>query len=180
MKRNKIEILEAYHQIANARWTAAHDSLTGLLNRDSFDALSSQFQETEQSYALLVIDINHLSEVNEIHGRKTGDKALRKVARLLDSSFRSQDRLIRYADAEFIVIMPDTMRRDEMMIFTLIEKMNRVLKNPDDEVPQLSISVGIAFSEGGYTDDLLPHAERALYLAKESERCNYEVYDPEK
>jgi diguanylate cyclase (GGDEF)-like protein len=180
MKRNKIEILEAYHQIANARWTAAHDPMTGLLNRSSFDELCSQLKETKQPYALLAIDIDHLGAVNEIHGHKTGDKTLMKVARLLDSYFRPQDRLIRYAGAEFVVIMPDTVRRDEMMIFSLIEKINKILKNPDDEVPQLSISVGIAFSESGYTDDLLPHAERALFLAKENGRCNYEVYDPEK
>ena len=78
---------------------------------------------------------------------------------------------------EFAVIMPE-MRRDNYVVFEKkIQIMNQQLKNPQDGLPPVFLSAGIAFSEKGFRDDLYNQADEALYFVKEHGRCGCHAYE---
>jgi GGDEF domain-containing protein len=55
--------------------------------------------------------------------------------------------------------------------------MNHILQNPDDHMPKLSVSVGIAYAVEGYEEELFHKADQALYYTKEHGRCGYAIYE---
>ncbi len=55
--------------------------------------------------------------------------------------------------------------------------MNETLKNPKDGLPQISLSIGVAFSKEGFSDELYRNADKALYKVKQKGRCGCYFYD---
>jgi diguanylate cyclase (GGDEF)-like protein len=176
MKHSKMKITEAYNQITSARWEAGHDTLTGLLNRSSYQNLGNELKNLKQPIALLVIDVDKFKEINDTYGHKVGDKALIKVATTLTQGFRSEDYVIRYAGDEFVVIMTNFSTEGKHAIAAKVDKINTLLQNPTEDVPKISISVGVAFSECGFDENLFQNADKALYSTKEKGRCGYSFY----
>jgi diguanylate cyclase (GGDEF)-like protein len=176
MKRSKMKITEAYNQITSARWEAGHDTLTGLLNRSSYQNLGNELKNLKQPIALLVIDVDKFKEINDTYGHKVGDKALIKVATTLTQGFRSEDYVIRYAGDEFVVIMTNFSTEGKHAIAAKVDRINTLLQNPTEDVPKISISVGVAFSECGFDENLFQNADKALYSTKEKGRCGYSFY----
>jgi diguanylate cyclase (GGDEF)-like protein len=175
--KSQRRIWEAETKEKNVRWKAEHDSLTGLLNRASFQEICNDLRESVSPLAILVIDVDKFKSVNDTYGHETGDKALVKVAKILSLYFRSGDYVIRYAGDEFVVMMIGVTPSEINVIAAKIGKINENLQHPDDDLPKISLSVGIAFSEKGYTEDLFSKADQALYHAKEHGRCGYSVYE---
>ncbi len=174
--KSKQRIAEAYDQIRTARWEAAHDALTGLLNRASFTNACEKLKVSPRPMALLIIDVDKFKDVNDKYGHETGDRALMKIAKKLMAHFRDNDIIIRYAGDEFVVMMDNVTSEEEVMLAERIGKLNYDLQHPKDGLPKLSLSVGIAFSEKGYEDDMFKKADQALYQTKENGRCGYSVY----
>jgi len=86
------------------------DPLTGLHNRRYFDAvIESEIDpvaRTGEAALLLMIDIDHFKQVNDIHGHLVGDAVLKEVARAIRSCMRPMDTVARYGGEEFAVILP--------------------------------------------------------------------------
>ena len=170
------------------------DSLTGLLNRKTFDEKFSRLltinapdttpenQEERRhphsadiGHWLAVVDIDHFKRVNDQFGHLYGDEVLILVANLLRSSFRSQDRVFRFGGEEFVVLLRSTALEDACKIF---ERFRISVENHDfPQVSKVTVSVGFA----GITPEspvvILGHADQALYYAKENGRnriCHYE------
>jgi diguanylate cyclase (GGDEF)-like protein/PAS domain S-box-containing protein len=159
-----------------------HDSLTGLLNRRSFDeALEAQLAYTRRygsGGALMLIDLDRFKQVNDELGHAAGDAALREVARELRENLRQTDVLgrdpegvvARLGGDEFAVLLPEADAGGaeavaERLVSVLAETPLRV---DGREVP-LGISVGVAlFDACGCppAKDLLIAADRAMYVAK--------------
>ena len=152
---------------------AERDELTGLLNRSAFNNLVNFYKKAHGRLALLVIDVDHFKNVNDTRGHAMGDVALKKIASLLEESFRSNDFPIRYGGDEFVVIMAGLGPDNKDVIINKIQHMNDVLQNPDKDDAKLSLSVGIAFSENGFSEGLFEKADEALYYTKEHGRCGY-------
>lgn len=171
-----ISMNKSKKQITSARYEASHDALTGLLNRASYLDVAGRLRESDKPVALLVVDVDKFKDINDNYGHQIGDKALVRVATLLTQGFRSEDYIIRYAGDEFVVIMNNFSASGKHLIGTKLDKINSLLQIPAEDVPKLSISVGIAFSERGFTESLFINADSALYQAKEKGRCGYSFY----
>ncbi len=164
---------------AMLRHKAEHDALTGLINRGGFDQLKQLLAVQKKQIALLLVDVDKFKEVNDGFGHETGDKILRKVAKTLQENFRSKDYVARIGGDEFSVIMLEAAADMTERIRDKITKINRQLKNPDDGLPPVSLSVGVAFSDDGFTDDLYRNTDSALYQVKEHGRCGCDFYVPQ-
>lgn len=158
------------------RHQAEHDPLTGIINRSAFEHLRRLFQAKASPMALLLVDVDKFKQVNDGYGHEMGDRVLKRVAQLLEESFRNTDYPARIGGDEFAVIMPDIGPDQWGVIEHKVTEMNRRLTCPIDGLPQVSLSVGVAFSPKGFTDDLYRKADLALYEVKEHGRCGCRAY----
>ncbi len=152
-------------------YRAEHDPLTGAINRGGFDKLRMLLKMRSDPLALLLIDVDNFKQVNDNHGHEVGDEVLRKVARLAEAHFRSHDFVARIGGDEFAVIMTNVTPELKAIIREKIRVMNETLMNPRDDLPEVSLSVGVAFSDQGFYDNLYSEADSALYAVKENGRC---------
>lgn len=168
---NKSSKTELQHQ-------ASYDSLTGLLNRISFDQMCAYYKGAEFPLALLLIDVDSFKGINDNFGHEMGDDALKVVAKLLKNYFRANDNSFRIGGDEFAIIMTDITESSRNTIAKKIDNINEILAKPDSEnLPKLSISVGIAFSPRGYCNEIFSHADVALYSSKRDGKCGYTFYE---
>ena len=173
---NNIFELNAANELI-LRHQAEHDPLTGIMNRGAFEQLKTAFKTYTDPFAFLIIGVDKFKLVNDGYGHETGDDVLKKVAKLLEKSFRSTDYPARIGGDEFAVIVTNITPDMKTVILNKINAINETLMNPDDDLPQVSLSVGAALSECGFTDDLYKKADTALYEVKEHGRCGCRFFE---
>ena len=156
---------------------ATHDPLTGIMNRGAFDSLKDLLQKSPQPMALLLVDIDHFKSVNDTYGHEMGDRVLQKVGQLLKNSFRSEDYAARIGGDEFVVLLNDFKEEHRSVISLKLGKMLEQLQETSDGLPQVTLSVGVAFSKQGYSDTIFNQADKALYAMKEAGRNGIRFYD---
>jgi len=151
-----------------------HDALTGLLNRramqEALDAEYHRWQRKQESFALLLIDVDHFKRVNDQYGHAVGDQALCAVARCLESAVRKTDVLSRFGGEEFCVLLRLT---DGPGAIELAQRLNQAVREQPMMAGTLSlpltVSIGVAVAREGVltrVEKLLLGADRALYRAK--------------
>lgn len=165
------------NQAENLRHQAEHDPLTGIYNRGAFDEWKALLKAKASPMALLIIDVDKFKLVNDGYGHEMGDKVLKKVASLLVEAFRETDICARIGGDEFAVIVANVTKEMKNAIYEKIKNINNMLMNPVGELPQVSLSVGGAFSESGFGEDLYHKADSALYVVKENGRCGCRFYE---
>ncbi len=159
------------------RHKAEHDALTDLLNRGSFDKLLKLYENGEAPFALIIIDVDSFKQVNDTHGHAVGDAALKRVAGLLTAIFRSIDYVCRIGGDEFAVIMVEMTSNLKYTIQKKVQDMNQVLKEPEGEVPSISLSVGVAFSDReNPSGTIFEDADQALYQVKTNGKSGCDFY----
>lgn len=147
-----------------------------LLNRRSFDQILSLCEKDRSSFALILADVDVFKQINDTCGHDTGDRILKRVAALLHTTFRSIDYVCRIGGDEFAVIMVDMSRELYYTITDKIAEINGLLAVPEDGLPAVSLSAGVAFSdENGFCGSLFRAADSALYTAKAHGRCGCSV-----
>lgn len=152
-----------------------HDNLTGLFNRTYFDDTYSQQVSFARRYrgelSILFLDIDDFKEINDNLGHIAGDKALKKVAEIIDRTKRESDIAARYGGEEFVLLMPHT---DSGNAYSLAERIRTELEKTafeyNGQTFSLTVSGGLASFPGNSTDpeNLLHMADSAVYLAKGS------------
>ena len=158
------------------------DTLTGLLNRKTFDnsflkataesapapAGSAGDRRTVEplgSHWLGVIDIDHFKRVNDNHGHLIGDEVLLLLARLMLSGFRIHDRLYRFGGEEFVVLMRCETTAHAAHAFERFR--GNVEKYPFPQVGQITVSIGFTEVTPGDTPSAaFERADKAVYHAK--------------
>jgi len=169
------------------------DSLTGLLNRKTFDEKFSRMlaasladcppQEQEErrhphegiGQWLAVVDIDHFKRVNDQFGHLYGDEVLILIANVLRSSFRAQDRVFRFGGEEFVVLLRSTTLEDACRIF---ERFRITVEQHEfPQVGTVTVSVGFASISSESPVVILGHADQALYYAKANGRNRVCYYD---
>ena len=154
---------------------ASHDALTGLFNRGAYDLLMES-ADTEHM-ALILIDVDYFKTVNDTYGHAIGDRILKKVAELLKSSFRSVDILCRIGGDEFAVVMTRVDSSLEGLVINKIGHINEALQHPKDDLPPISLSVGVAFSDRKDPQgDIFRDADSACYRVKEAGKKGCAVF----
>lgn len=162
---------------AMLRYRAEHDPLTGIVNRGGFEQLKNMFRVKDVALGFLIVDVDKFKLVNDGYGHEVGDQVLKKVAAFLKDGFRATDYPARIGGDEFAVILTSMSEEMQGAVERKIAEMNDRLMHPDDGLPQVSLSVGGAFSENGFTDDLYQKADAALYVVKENGRCGCRFYE---
>lgn len=165
------------HQTDMLRHQAEHDPLTGIINRGAFNRLMNMLKNHNKPMALMIIDVDKFKQINDGYGHEMGDRVLKKIANLLKDSFRNTDFPARIGGDEFSVIVTDITIDLKSVIIKKVNAINTVLMNPIDDLAKTSLSVGVAFSERGFAEDLYRKADMALYDIKEHGRCGCRFYE---
>ena len=161
----------AIHQVQEHMREARTDFLTGLANRQEFDsflrrelARAARFGD---SLSLAMIDLDDLKLINDRHGHRAGDEALRTVGATLKATVRSLDLAARIGGDEFALVMPQT---DEQGARDVVTRFQQHLLEADSELhPRVGVSAGVAeWREGMTLDRLAAAADAELYSAKRS------------
>ena len=157
---------------------AIRESKTGLYIPRYFEARLreqiTQARRYNQSFSVLITDIDHFKKVNDVHGHLIGDEVIIKVSHFLNESLRENiDIASRWGGEEFAVILP---RTDKAGAAAFSERYRRrVEKESEDKeakVPAVTISVGVATfpEDGSKVESLMQSADDALYAAKRGGR----------
>jgi diguanylate cyclase (GGDEF)-like protein/PAS domain S-box-containing protein len=178
-------------QAAQARihHLAHHDALTGLPNRLAFmEQLEHQMIEARTNgtrLALLFIDLDHFKRVNDSMGHLVGDTLLHAVGARITGCLRSTDGVARFGGDEFMVLLPGVASpaHQRQHVEEVARKLLAAIEAPvQAEGPTISVtpSIGIALypGDGDTADELVKHADSAMYRAKARGRANHQFYDP--
>ncbi len=156
---------------------ATHDFLTGLANRALFlDRLRNAVHlagRDQRRSAVLVIDMDGFKQINDRHGHRAGDMAIREFARRLEHATRKSDTVARLGGDEFGVVLAPS--PDPSNIHTTIARLSAAIDRPfvyEDHHIDLHASVGAAFYPDDATDidGLIEKADQAMYTAKQTRR----------
>ena len=159
-------------QAAENRHQARYDSLTQLPNRRSLQESVERAMPSlgeDRSAAFMLIDLDHFKEVNDTLGHDHGDRLLQEVATRLTDLMRPTDVLARLGGDEFAVFLHDAPSRETVR--RRAQEMHAALNLPVDltslaVVVDASIGIAVAPDDGTTMDDLLKHADVAMYAAK--------------
>lgn len=146
------------------------DDLTGTLKVGTLELVRRNLTQTNEPLGIMLIDIDNFRSIKEANGYDMADKVVTKVANLFTTSFKSSDYIIRTSQDEFEIFLLRMQRRDSDMLLGRIDEINEKLKDSSDGVVEASVSVGVSFSENGYTIEAERAADMALNSVKENGR----------
>jgi diguanylate cyclase (GGDEF)-like protein/PAS domain S-box-containing protein len=155
------------------RHLADHDPLTGLRNRRLFEhdlkLQVGRCRRYDEQAALIVVDLDGFKQVNDIHGHRVGDEALKAVARMLTRRLRATDLVARLGGDEFAVLLPYMDPPGaELVAADLQRVIGACTVDTGETVVHLAASAGFAMLDRLTVDDAsaLDAADRAMYAAK--------------
>jgi diguanylate cyclase (GGDEF)-like protein/PAS domain S-box-containing protein len=161
---------------------AFYDSLTGLANRALFrDRLDQAIARSERSnslLAVLMVDLDGFKQVNDSLGHDAGDQFLQEVATRFATTIRVSDTLARLGGDEFAVLVEGA---DESRAVAMAKRLLERLAEPVSLVGRnftIGASIGVVLHPGGAgrSEDMMRHADLAMYEAKEAGRGRYEIF----
>jgi diguanylate cyclase (GGDEF)-like protein len=163
--------------MAETQLQAATDSLTGLLNRRSFDQRAAAMRRQTSLFAVAMADLDRFKLLNDTYGHETGDRALRLFAQILTESVRSQDLVCRHGGEEFVIALAGcTLQRAGEVLDEVSARLEAAIVVAG--LPQFTVSFGVV--EAGSEEDLaavLARADAALFQAKRGGRDQIVLHD---
>ena len=149
---------------------APGDPVTRLPARRSFEerleAETARSGRNGSTFAVWLLDIDRMAEINERLGALAGDQLLRRIAEAMKLTLRRSDELFRYGDDEFAAVLPDC---DVATAVAAAERCRREIGGIDAGGRATCVSIGIAqFSPGRTVQEIISRCEIALFRAKES------------
>ncbi|MBB5203515.1 diguanylate cyclase (GGDEF)-like protein [Inhella inkyongensis] len=185
-QRTVSAILRVFHNFQGLLDYSERDSLTGLLNRKTFDASFLKLLRQEEvspganlagdrrhdslpSYWLGVIDIDHFKRVNDNFGHLIGDEVLLLLSRLMRTSFRYHDRLYRFGGEEFVALIRCDATENALLVFERLRQQCEAFAFP--QVGQVTLSIGCTRIRALDTPAAaFDRADKAVYHAKHNGR----------
>jgi len=180
------EALDRAHKAnANSAYLAAHDELTGLINRRRFqeeiDRWGMHYLRYKHPGLLMFIDLDNFKSINDRYGHKAGDDYLVSVSAILKQVFRSTDFVGRWGGDEFIALLPETSIESSQVIANkLINNFREIALSVAGRSMHASVSIGIA-AMPDHTEnisELMEFADTAMFKAKESGRGSFCIFKP--
>lgn len=174
--------MERAEVIGRLRHLAYHDQLTGLLNRYAFDeTVANSMTVPQQSFGLLLLDIDNLKQVNDTMGHSVGDGLIREVGHRL-AGVGVGINVYRLGGDEFAVICPGCRNAEHVAALAgrLLAQMERPYEC-DGNTILLQVTIGGVLSnrDGTSADVLRQNADLALYHAKQTARGGYIHFHPD-
>ena len=160
-----IDITERKQAEEKLRYLSTHDVLTGLYNRNFFEAEMERLQNSRiEPTNLMMVDVNGMKSTNDTFGHAAGDELLRRTAQVLKLSFRKEDIIARIGGDEFVVLFQGSI--------PLQEAVSRVQECLSDHNhwyhgPALSLAIGTASGvKGSPLIELFKKADQLMYKEK--------------
>ncbi len=177
------DITQAHQLAQQLQWQAAHDPLTGLLNRREFERELEQMLHSARTlrkpHGLLYIDMDQFKVVNDTCGHVAGDELLRQLATILAQRLRGTDVLARLGGDEFGVLLegcpPDQAKRIANSLLDAVKDFRFVWM---EKVFEVGLSIGLVLIDPESRDvaSILSAADEACYTAKDNGRNRVHVY----
>jgi diguanylate cyclase (GGDEF)-like protein len=165
-----------------ARLDSLRDALTGLGNHRAFqEELDDQILEAREedwTLALLMIDVDDLKKMNDRRGHAAGDELLRSVSQIIRANMRRTDRGYRIGGDEFALLLPGCSAADAEVVGRHI--LAAALSGHHGRGGTFSVTIGISAFPDPSADrnQLIHHADAALYSGKRHGRTDVKVFDP--
>jgi diguanylate cyclase (GGDEF)-like protein len=178
-----LHLLQVVSDRGRRAWRAQHDPLTSLPTEPLFDDRLEQAvttaRRTHRGLAVAFIDLDGFKQVNDRDGHDAGDAVLKIVAGRLRDALREQDTVARKSGDEFLVLLPDV--PDEYSAQIVAEKLLGVVQDPivvDEQRYRVGASIGLALwpRDGTSAEELVRHADAAMYDSKEAGRGRVRWY----
>ena len=163
---------------------AHYDALTGMPNRvllaDRLQQAMLQSQRRSSALAVAYLDLDGFKPVNDQHGHEVGDQLLVTLSQRMKASLRESDTLARIGGDEFVALLVDIgERRDcELLLSRLLQAAATPVR-VDGALLQLSASIGVTLypQDNADADQLVRHADQAMYLAKQAGKNRFHLFD---
>jgi diguanylate cyclase (GGDEF)-like protein len=168
------------------RQQSIRDPLTGLYNRryleETLERELLRASRSKKNVGLMMIDIDHFKQFNDIYGHPAADAVLSAISHLFSSCIRREDLVCRYGGEEILIMLPETnlettCQRAEV-IREKVAQLNVQYQGQLLEPVSISIGVGIFPDHGQTPEALIRRADKALYRAKNNGRNRVEVVTP--
>lgn len=179
LERERVGLQQAFDR---ARLDSLRDGLTGLGNHRAFqEELDDQVLEAREqssSLALVMIDVDDLKKTNDRRGHAAGDEMLRSISQIIRANLRRTDRGYRIGGDEFALLLPGCSPGDAEVIGRHI--LAGALSGHHGRGGAFSVTIGISGLPDLSTDrnQLIHHADAALYSGKRHGRTDVKVFDP--
>jgi len=163
---------------------AHYDVLTDLPNRallaDRLSQAMVQCQRQNRSLVVAYLDLDGFKTVNDNYGHDVGDVLLITLSKRMNEALREGDTLARIGGDEFIAVMVDLERSEDSE--PVIERLLKAAANPvtvGDAVMQVSASIGVTLypQDGLDAEQLIRHADQAMYVAKQAGKNCYKQFN---
>jgi diguanylate cyclase (GGDEF)-like protein len=159
------------------RFQAITDPLTGLFNRWKFDdSLIGEMARARRygtPLSLVLYDVDHFKQVNDIYGHKAGDDVLVRLSQVVSEGIRKSDLLARWGGEEFVILAPGSAGPQT---YQAALKLAKGIAQVRFDVGKVTCSFGVAeYVEGDTAESLMARADGALYLAKINGRNRVEI-----
>jgi diguanylate cyclase (GGDEF)-like protein len=172
----------------NSRLTARYaelastDGMTGLYNRrhlmEVAEGAFAHAQRLGQPLAVLLIDVDHFKQINDVHGHAVGDRVLADVARSCREQVRPADIVGRYGGDEFVIVIPQATSLRAAQVAARLTRPPTHLTSRDGTPVTFTISVGVAeFTGSSDLPSLLARADLAMYEAKKAGGACFHICD---
>jgi len=158
------------------RLRATTDALTGLFSRGwldgMIDRLAGRAEKGGESFAVIIMDVDHFKTFNDSWGQVVGDRVLQRVADALRAGLRPTDLAARYGGEEFVAILnglddPDTAVRIAQRVHAAVGRISLAAEVGSKTAP-VTVSLGVAVrAKGEDPNTLLARADQALHRAKQ-------------
>jgi diguanylate cyclase (GGDEF)-like protein len=162
--------------MAETQLQATTDSLTGLLNRRSFEHCVATVRREEADVAIAMADLDHFKVLNDTYGHETGDRALRLFSQVLREALRAQDIVCRHGGEEFAIAVPGCSVENACEIFDAVRnRLDAAMAVAG--LPKFTVSFGVVGSDPDVDlPTLISRADAALFQAKREGRDRIVVF----
>jgi len=171
---SKLESLDRY--IDKYKKEAIYDSLTGIFNRAETERRLKELIDKNQSFSLMMLDIDFFKKINDTYGHQGGDYALKKFVEGVKKFLREGDIFGRVGGEEFVIILPNTKIVEALKI---AQKIRKYFENNSFEYHStpihFTVSIGVtSYKKGDDIIEVIKRADDALYEAKRRGRNRVE------
>jgi diguanylate cyclase (GGDEF)-like protein len=177
-RRDAVLQAAAKTRLREFRGQASHDSLTNLANRRSMlkalTAATASSPLEGRKHAFFLIDLDDFKRVNDLHGHTVGDQVLRVVAQRIRRAVRPSDLLARLGGDEFALLCYDVDRETASVIaLRFLQSLESEIRVGNNSY-KIGASIGVALipDDGANTDEVIHHADLAMYRAKAEDRSS--------
>lgn len=180
------DVTEQHALASQLEHQALHDPLTGLPNRSLFNRelgrLTSKCKTENSDLLVMLLDLDRFKQVNDNFGHAVGDALLIEVSRRLEGSIRKGDVAARLGGDEFAILVHG--HTDDKTNVGLAERLLKALAKPMDVdgvvlIPGSTIGFTVFPCDDASADELLKHADAALYRAKRRRRGSWAQWGPD-